>query len=144
MIEKISPKQKRIVKAKIKGAKLKDIGNVEYPNATDRSKEVLVSRELNKPHVAQYLDKELSKTLETNHVTKAQYIMNIGLAMTADKQNQFTGEITPDIGARLAGNKQAERFLKFTDPPPTTIKEFDIEGMDELELTKAVFRKNVE
>jgi hypothetical protein len=36
MVKNISPKQRRIVKAKIKGVKNKDIGKQEYPNANSR------------------------------------------------------------------------------------------------------------
>jgi hypothetical protein len=38
-------------------------------------------------------------------------MMNLGMGMTAMKQNQYTGEVTEDIGTRLSANKQAERFI---------------------------------
>lgn len=139
MVKLPTEKQRRIVKAKIQGQKQRDIANVEYPQASQESKDVLVSRELHKPHVAKYLDKELSVMLEQQNVTKSQYIQNIGLAMTADKQDQFTGEVRPDIGARLQGNKMAERFIKFDEPSHS--EPMDLSNMDTMEMTKVLFKR---
>lgn len=137
----LSPKQKRIVEAKAKGLKNKEIAAVEYPEAQPRSGEVLVSRELKKPHVAKYESKVLAKLLDQNNVTHSQYIMNIGLAMQADKQNQFTGEVVPDITARLQGNKMAERFLKFDDSPTPENLPSNLGNLDEIQAIKYVFNK---
>lgn len=139
MMVNLSDKSKRIIEAKLNGKKNKDIGKLEFPDATEGSQAVLVSRELKKPHVAQYYDKELNVLLAEHGVTKSQYIMNIGLGMQAMKQNQFTGEITDDLGMRLQANKQAERFLKFDEETPQS-KE-NLEGLDDYELTHAILRK---
>lgn len=139
MVE-LSPKQRRIINAKLKGKKNKEIAPIEYPNAKEHSGEVLISRELKKPHVAQYYDKELSVLLAEHNVTKNQYLMNIGEAMQATKQNQFTGEVTPDHATRLQANKQAERFLDFDSAPLQDIP--DLTGLDEIALTHAVFKRN--
>src|SRR3990167_11276482 len=54
---------------------------------------------------------KLGQLAKANNVTIEQYMMNIGLGMTAMKQNTFTGEVTEDITTRLQANKQAERFI---------------------------------
>lgn len=115
----LSQKQRRIVEAKLEGRKNKEIGKLEYPNATPESQAVLVSRELKKPNVAQYHSKGLSKLLEAGGVTKNQYILNIGQAMQANKVASLAGDFyeteIPDYTVRLQANKQAERFLKFEE-----------------------------
>lgn len=85
--------------------------------------------------------------LKEHKVTINQYIKNIGDAMVAEKQNNFTGEVTPDISTRLAGNKQAERFL-FKDQPTPTKEGISAEDMqalanesDEVILQQVVFSK---
>lgn len=140
MVKLPSEKQRRIVKAKIQGKKQRDIAAIEYPNAQLKSKDVLVSRELKKPIVAKYMDKELALLLEEQGVTKSQYILNIGQAMKADKQNNFTGEITPDWATRLSANKMAERFIKFEEEQPKENTP-DMTGLDDMELVGAVFKK---
>lgn len=143
---RISPKQRRIVEAKARGLTNQQIAEIEYPNATVASQGVLVSRELHKPNVAQYEAKVLGKLLEAHNVTKSQYIKNIGEAMQAEKMNSFTGEVTPDYTTRLSANKQAERFLKFETEENEEKRRLgegigDLSDMNEVELTKAVFRK---
>ncbi len=132
---KMSPKQKRIAEAKLSGMTNKDIGAVEYPTATAGSRAVLISRELKKPHVAKYIDTGVDKQLEKFNVTKEQYFFNIGLAMQAEKQDQFTGEVRPDIQARLAGNKMAEKYLFKEDEEPVKVGKLP-EGIDEVQLIR--------
>lgn len=136
MVKLPSEKQRRIVKAKIQGKKQREIANVEYPQATQQSKDVLVSRELKKPIVAKYLNKELNKLLEEQGVTKSQYIMNVGQAMKADKQNTFTGEIVPDWTTRLNANKMAERFIKFEEEQSQSVIPEGFENYDEVQLVR--------
>lgn len=139
MVKLPSEKQRRIVKSKIKGVKHREIANIEYPQASQESKDVIISRELKKPHVAKYMDKELSLLLQEQGVTKSQYITNVGQAMKADKQNTFTGEITPDWTTRLSANKMAERFLKFEEDN-TPVKQPELDGLDDMQLVGAVFK----
>lgn len=84
---------------------------------------------------------ELERLLKENNITQSQYMVNLGLGMQAMKQNQFTGEVTADITTRLSANKQAERFISF-DSPPTNEQPIDMTGMNEVELTQAVFRRS--
>jgi hypothetical protein len=113
---KLSAKDRRIALASAKGLSNKEIGAVEYPNATPESQAVLVSRVLGKTHVAQYRDKELDVLLNKHGVTKNQYIENIGQAMKATKivtSHTEPDYEVPDHTVRLNANRQAERFLKF-------------------------------
>lgn len=88
--------------------------------------------------------------MKEHGVTIKQYVKNIGDAMVAEKQNQFTGEINPDLGMRLMANKQAEKLLKVDQLVGTsdTEKALSKEDMailmnesDTIELTKLVFNK---
>lgn len=148
MIEKISPKQRRIIKAKIKGTKLKDIGNMEYPNATERSKEVLVSRELNKPHVAQYLEQSKLLALKEHNITWSRIIKPISEALDATKVvilgkgEEAFADVQPDHTTRLSATKQARELLE--KPPTKDIKEELTKlanGSTELEIVQAIFKK---
>ena len=90
--------------------------------------------------------------LKKNKVTIDKYIKNIGEAMDASKVtvigkgDDAFAEVTPDHMTRLAGNKQAERFL-FKDSnsnDPASIQgltEAINNNVDEVELTQLVFRK---
>src|SRR3990167_3551077 len=81
---------------------------------------------------------------KTNNVTLEQYMMNLGMGMTAMKQNNFTGEIAADIGMRLSANKQAERFIfKDKEQTPNALSSEELKELasesDELKLTELVF-----
>lgn len=90
---------------------------------------------------------KLGALAKANNVTLNQYMMNLGLGMTAMKQNNFTGEITEDIGTRLAANKQAERFIfKGKEQEPNSITADDLKALaeesDEVKLSELVFKRN--
>lgn len=88
---------------------------------------------------------ELEPLLKRHNVTKDQYVKNIGDAMTAEKMNTFTGEITPDYALRLSANKQAKELLNFSDDEirkdPELAKAIT-DNLDELELTRLVLKKS--
>jgi hypothetical protein len=112
MIDKLSPKQRRIAKARIKGKSNKDIARVEYPKAKEHSGEVLVSREIQKGHVAQYIEQGKLQTLKEFNVTWRTIVEPRVEAVKAVKQNNFTGEITPDHTVRLKAAKDLEGMLE--------------------------------
>ncbi len=144
---KISAKDRRIALASAEGLSNKEIGAVEYPNATPESQAVLVSRVLKKQWVAQYRDKELAVLLKTHGVTKNQYIENIGKAMKATKIVTSHTELdyeVPDHTVRLNANRQAERFLKFEDVKQEgseVLKQALKEG-DELQMIRVLKNKD--
>lgn len=83
---------------------------------------------------------------EASGVTIEQYMMNIGEAMIAEKQNQFTGEITPDYGVRLSANKQAREFLQLEDSSNNPSSNSDLvkalnDNVDAVELQRLIFKK---
>lgn len=81
---------------------------------------------------------------KANGVTIEQYMLNIGQAMVAEKQNQFTGEVNPDYAIRLSANKQAREFLDIEESTPHANPELVKaikENMDESELIGLVMRK---
>lgn len=78
---------------------------------------------------------------KANGVTIEQYMLNIGQAMQAEKQNQFTGEITPDYAMRLSANKQAREFLDIKEEDkqfnPELTKALN-DNFDELQLLRLI------
>lgn len=87
--------------------------------------------------------KAVRSIAEASGVTIKQYMMNIGDAMIAEKQNQFTGEVTPDYGVRLSANKQAREFLQLEDK---VVNNVDLtqainDNVDEIELQRLIFKK---
>lgn len=83
---------------------------------------------------------------KANGVTIEQYMLNIGQAMIADKQNQFTGETTPDYAIRLSANKQAREFIDLEDETkginPELAKAMKDSDIDEIELQRLIFKKS--
>lgn len=119
MSKLITPKTKRIIKAKIKGASNKDIGAVEYPNATPRSQEVMVSRELKKPNVAQYYEQSKLQALKEHNITWSRIIKPISDGLAAqtniyDKQGILMAT-EPDLNTQMRASKQAADLLRIKD-----------------------------
>jgi hypothetical protein len=155
---KISPKSQRIVELKLAGKTNTEIGAIEYPNATQESQIVLVSRELKKQAVAQYYNDLLGQS-------KAQVISSLGItwkkaiqpfvdALQATKTEKAVGEVVntrlPDHSVRMAAGKQLQAILESSQPttehpPNPTIKEAikDLlkEDVNEITLQQAVFKK---
>jgi hypothetical protein len=140
MVKNISPKQRRIVKAKIKGAKNKDIGAVEYPNATPDSQGVLVSRELNKSNVAKYYEQSKLIALKNSGLDWTWIIDRLQAAGDATKQNNFTGEITPDHTVILSSVKQVISLLDSKNVPDEVKQQIQTlpDGVDEVHLVKLI------
>jgi hypothetical protein len=147
MVKNISPKQRRIVKAKIKGVKNKDIGKVEYPNATPDSQAVLVSRELQKGHVAQYLEQSKLQALKEHNITWSRIIKPISDGLKAthkiyDKEGKTIVE-EPDLNTQMRASKQASELLRVKeeiDPvSPDGLKLPD--DIDEIQLIKLIKNK---
>ena len=65
------------------------------------------SKVLGKPHVKEALDRALVK----HGITLDTAIAPIGKALTAMKQNEFTGEITEDIATQLKGSDRALKLM---------------------------------
>lgn len=87
---------------------------------------------------------KLGVLAKANNVTIEQYMSNLGEAMKAEKQNYFTGEITPDYTIRLQANKQAEKFLGLDKKEQAIDKDTILEiasDSDEMEITKVLFKK---
>lgn len=144
MVKKLlSPKQKRIVDLKIKGMKSKDIGKIEYPTATPGSQEALVSRELAKPLVAKYVEQSKLLALQEYKITWDTIIAPIADALQATKQNQFTGEVDADHSIRLSASRRAQELLQSIKEETTPLNVTQLEPGDEVELTKAIFRKGI-
>jgi hypothetical protein len=139
----ISPKQRRIVKAKIKGKSNKEIARDEYPTATERSQEVLVSRELNKTAVAQYYEQSKLQALKEHNITWSRIIKPISDGLNATKQNNFTGEITTDHNTRLSAAKQAMSLLEVKQMDNDTKEQLLNlpNNVDEIQLIKLIKNK---
>ena len=142
MVKLPTQKQRRIVRAKINGKKQREIGDIEYPNAKLPSKDVIISRELKKPHVAKYLEQSKLIALKESNITWKRVTDVISDSLDAEKQNNFTGEITPDYSTRLSAAKQARDLLdlpKETKDEELKEKLLDIsENADEVQLLKII------
>lgn len=142
MSTKINPKARRIIKAKIKGTSNKDIGALEYPNATPRSQEVLVSRELTKPNVAQYYEQSKLQALKEHNITWSRIIQPISDGLSAtnkiyDKQGNILVEEN-DLNTRMRASKQASELLRIkdeVDPDAAPLNSLPA-GIDEVQLIR--------
>lgn len=142
----ISAKDKRIAKAKIEGKKNKEIGAIEFPEATPESQAVLVSRSLKKPHVAQYLDKGKDIAIKESGITWTKVIEPIKDALKATKYASVAGDFfdtqLPDHAIRLKASDMASKLL---GDEPNQTKDYDLENLDknisEIELSKIIFKK---
>jgi phage terminase small subunit len=109
MGKKLTVKQTKLVKAKAKGKTMaqaaKDAGYL--PNATDETRRREAYKTIQKPHVKEALDKALIR----HGITLDTAIAPIGKALTAMKQNEFTGEITEDIQTQLKGSDRALKLM---------------------------------
>lgn len=141
MVDKLTPKTKRIIKAKIQGKKHKEIAALEYPNATSQSGVELVSRHLR--NNAQYLEQSKLLALKEHNITWSRIIKPISEGLEAEKQNNFTGEITPDITTRLRASKQAQELLQAKDKPEELTESLTSlpPNLDEIEYLKLIRRK---
>lgn len=139
MVKLPTEKQRRIVKAKVQGKKNRDIAKLEYPNAKLESQDVIVSRELAKPHVAKYYQESKLIALKNVGIDWQWIIDRINDAGNATKQNQFTGEIDADHGLRLRAAKQAQDLLevktKDVDQTAAPLNNLPA-GIDEVQLIR--------
>lgn len=140
-ITKITPKQRRIVKEKIKGKTNKEIGQIVYPGAKPESARVQVSGQLNKSHVAKYYEQSKLQALKEHNITWSRIIKPISEALDAttpiktktikrdakgnviEEKEHLTFVTSHSI--RLSGAKQARELLE--------IKSMDEEGKEELD-----------
>lgn len=137
MVKTISAKQKRIVKAKIQGKKNREIAQVEYPDATQESQDVIMSRELNKPAVKQYLEQTKLQALKEHNITWSRIIKPIsdGLEATTERRR-------PNYQVRLAAAKQARELLelKYNEEIPPEFKSLP-SNVDEIQLVRLLKNK---
>lgn len=142
MVKNISPRQRRIVKAKTKGASNKDIGAQEYPNATPASQQVLVSRQLKKPNVAQYYEQSKLQALKEHNITWSRIIKPISDGLSAstkiyDNQGILMAE-DPDLNTQMRASKQAADLLRIkdeVDPDAAPLNTLPA-GIDEIQLVR--------
>lgn len=136
----ITKKQAEIIKLKAKGTKQTDIAKQVYPEQTPNAGSVSVSRQLKNANVQEALQSALAK----HNITVDTAIEPIGKALKAQKQNQFTGEITDDYTIQLNATKMALNLLGVQSATaPNQINNTDIlnaiKTKDTLKITQAVF-----
>lgn len=136
----ITKKQAEIIKLKAKGTKQTDIAKQVYPEQTPNAGSVSVSRQLKNANVQEALRQALAK----HNITVDTAVKPISNALTAQKQNQFTGEITDDYTTQLNASKMALNLLGVqSTTAPTPVNNEDIinaiKTKDTLKITQAVF-----
>jgi hypothetical protein len=143
MVDKLNPKTKRIIKAKIQGKKHKEIAAVEYPNATEQSGVELVSRQLR--NNASYLEQSKMIALKEHNITWSRVIKPIDDALEAGKKwtetDDKTGKITHheliDHNTRLRASKQAVELLQVKGESPETESLLSkLPDVDEIQLVR--------
>ncbi len=136
----LSAKNRRIIEAAAKGEKKTDIAAREYPNQTIEAAKVSVTRVLNKPESQELYATTLQETLTGFNVTWETVLAPVIDALTATKQNTFTGEITTDHTTRLAASKQLSTYMEKLDKLPahtkTTSKEELLEAIQSGRIDK--------
>ena len=106
--KKLTIKETKLVQAKAKGLTNHEAYvQAGYAPTNKESSVVNASKVLRKPHVKEALDKALIK----HGITLDTAIAPIGKALTAMKQNEFTGEITEDIATQLKGSDRALKLM---------------------------------
>lgn len=140
---KLSQKQKRIAKAKVRGLSNKQIGEAEYPNANPDSQGVIISRELAKPQVAEYIEGGKQKAIEQLGITWVEILKPRLDALQAVKWNEFTGEIVTDHLTRLKASESLEKIIQDKKVVVTTpiLERALEEGIDEIQLVR-LLKKN--
>lgn len=148
MVKPPTQKQRRIIKAKIQGASNKDIGAAEYPQATPQSQAVLISRELKKTNVAQYMEQSKLQALKEHNITWSRIIRPINDALEANKvvilgkgEDAFA-DVQPDHTTRLSAAKQARDLMEDkraapTDPAPPMNIPADADAIEILRAWKS-------
>lgn len=137
----IDSRQKRIAELKAKGLKNPEIGARVYPNANPTSQRQLVSRQLKKPHVAQYFEQSKLIALKTHNITWDRVVKPISDGLDWEDKHG-----NPDIQVRLRASKDARELLDL--PTKTEDEELkDVLGklpsnLSELELQRLVFKVN--
>jgi hypothetical protein len=137
MVKLPTEKQRRIVKAKIAGKKNRDIAKVEYPNATQESQDVIISRELTKPEVAKYYEESKLIALKNAGIDWQWIVDRVSAAGNAIKQSN-TGEVTPDHSVRLSAVKHARDMLEaknITEETKELIRDLP-SNIDEIQLVR--------
>ena len=119
----LTVKETKLVQAKVKGLTHKQAYK-EAGYSSNSSEATVVAntdKTLKKPHVKEALDKALKK----HGITLDTAIAPIGKALTAMKQNEFTGEITEDIATQLKGSDRALKLMGVgQDKGDTNIQNF--------------------
>jgi len=117
----ITAKQRRIVKAKIKGLKNTEIGKIEYANANPTSQRQLVSRELKKRPVAQYYEQTKTIALKEANITWKRVTEAISKGLDDDnKYLQAAKQAAELLESKSIGDKEEYKEL------PSNISEIQL------------------
>jgi len=146
----LSVKQRRIAQLKSKGMKNKDIAKIEYPEAKEHSGEVLVSRQLKKPYVAQFVEQGREIALRKYSINWDILIAKLTVMLNAEKTDFHSGEILPDNTTQLAAIKELAKMLtdleKSNNQQNTPLNNTELikalnSNVDEVELMRLVLNQ---
>lgn len=104
---KLTVKELKLVKGIAQGKKKQQAGFDAGYTGKPETVSATVSETLKKPKVQEALQVALQK----HGITLDTAIAPIGKALTAMKQNEFTGEITEDIQTQLKGSDRALKLM---------------------------------
>lgn len=127
---KISKKQERIARLKAEGLKNIEIAKQEYPRAKPESQAVLVSRELKKPNVAQYVEQMKEIAIKESNITWKRITDAISEGLESER-----------ITERLSAAKQARELLE-EQKHREEVKQVNLpSNMDEIQLIRLLKNK---
>jgi hypothetical protein len=146
MVE-LSEKQEKLIELKSQGMKNKDIAAILYPEATEHAGAVIISRELQKPHVAKYVQQGRDAILKKYDINWNTIIAKLVIMLNAEKTDGLTGEIKPDYVLQLQVIKTILPMLDKANPQQNPIKNYPelqraLDKGNEVELQRLVFKKN--
>lgn len=141
-VKRLSWKELRIAKQRIAGQSIKQIAVREHPNSPEHSGVVMVSRTLNKPNVAQYLEQSKLQALKEHNITWSRIIKPISDGLKAthkiyDKEGNTIVE-EQDLNTQMRASKQASELLRVKEElDPADVSKLKIpNGIDEVQLVR--------
>jgi len=104
---KLTLKQKKFVEGVAKGKSGTKAALEAYDTKDENTAAVIASENLRKPQIVEKLEPILQK----HDITLDSAIAPIGKGLKAVKFNEFTGEVTEDLGTQLKASDRALKLL---------------------------------
>lgn len=111
----LTAKQKKFVQGIASGKNATQATKEAYNVTNDLTARVIGSENLTKPNIKN----ALKPLLEKHNITMDTALAPIGKGLVAVKQNEYTGEITDDIGTQLKASDRALKLMGINNETPS-------------------------